>query len=125
MATANDILTLLEIKRQLFIPDAETSQDVLLLGYRDAAIEHVASRSGRYLLDQEIVLEVPVRYVPLSSAPFRISDLRQITQIDYYDADTEYWNSDGWTGYAGWGWGARIRVLLSELAHLPIFKLPI
>lgn len=102
MATADEILTLQEIKRQLFIPDEETSQDVLLTGYRDAAIEYVASQSGRHLLDGELLLEVPVRYVPLSTAPFRVADLKEIDRIDFHDEDTRYWNDSGWQLSGDW-----------------------
>ena len=98
MATADQILSLAEVKQQLFIPAAETSQDTLLTSYRDAAVEHVASRAGRRLLDAELVLEVPVRYYPLSSAPFRVADLRSVDRVDYYSAGTQYFNDGVWNG---------------------------
>lgn len=110
MATAEQILSLAEIKQQLFIPSVETSQDTLLTSYRDAAIEHVASRAGRHLLDDELVLEVPVRYYPLSSSPFRVADLQSVDRIDYHASGTQYFNDGIWNGnyfvqYAGLGYG--------------------
>ena len=98
MALADTILSVAEVKTQLFIPAEETSQDVLLTSYRDAAIEYVASRTGRLLLDETVVLEVPVRYVPLSSSPFRLADLKRVTQLDYHDDDTQFWNTEWWQG---------------------------
>ena len=98
MAQADTILSVAEVKTQLFIPTEETSQDSLLTSYRDAAIEYVASRTGRLLLDETVVLEVPVRYVPLSSAPFRLADIKRVTQLDYHDEDTQFWSTEWWQG---------------------------
>ena len=104
MATADEILSLAEVKRHLFLPPEAGSQDVLLTSYRDAAIKDIESRSGRHLLDKTISLEVPVRYVPLSTAPFRLSDLVVVEEIEYYDEDTEYWNDAGWDNLSVY-WG--------------------
>lgn len=96
MATADQILSLSEVKDHLEIPPEDSTKDVLLTGYRDSAIEHVESVSGRHLLDDEFILEVPVRYEPLSSMPFRASDLKMVRRVDYWSEDTEYWNAQGW-----------------------------
>ena len=51
MATANELLPLDAVRRELRIPEGDTSQDALIEAQAEAALEEVQSRSGIALLD--------------------------------------------------------------------------
>ena len=104
MAAADDILSVAQFKAQVFIPPSETSQDATLEIYRDAAIEYLEALTNRHLLDRQITLEVPIRYVPLSTSAFRLADLQSVTRLVSYPPATPYYTNDWhqWEGaYAG------------------------
>ena len=101
---ADEILSLNEFKQQAFIPIAETSQDTVLMSYRDAALEYLEELTGRPLLDRTVKITVPLSVYPLATTPFRVSDPVRIMRLDYFSLDVIAY-PQGWADYYGWFYG--------------------